>query len=322
MCCWRHPHWAGESSLWTERCEVIASTALAVEKALGADHTVVVSPDHPALLSGPELLVGGRGRLTGVFWVRSATRRRLLESRVIATRLALPPNARIIAIADSPSPVLSSLLSMSFDEVVEERNTRELIRICKSKYTTELRDLREIQRRHAIFYSTLLQVATLRRNHDLVSVSPRSVLADLEKKTTAADRFIGIETDIQSVDAGLRGKRGRSRPSYHKHRVWLKQAVVAGLTLSINRPMLPHLRAYWTEGLTENFRLDGGVPYPSSLWPRFLLIQRWPRQIHDPDKPVRAIAFSGWVMAIATNVIDVEKLVERTEEVTERRLRA
>ena len=47
-------------------------------------------PDHPYLLMAPNVLIGGDGKLTGIFFLRRSTSASELAARISAARLALP----------------------------------------------------------------------------------------------------------------------------------------------------------------------------------------------------------------------------------------
>jgi hypothetical protein len=73
--------------------------------------------------------------------------------------------------------------------------------------------------------------------------------------------------------------------------------------------------------MLAGFRLDNGIPYcDSNQYPNILLIEKWPHLQHDPDKPLRSAAFSGWIMAISSTVDDIEYLVDRSQNSFRKRL--
>ena len=78
----------------------------------------------------------------------------------------------------------------------------------------------------------------------------------------------------------------------------------------------------WSKGLSEDFVLDTGVPYRRAARPRVLLVESWPKQRFDPNKPARVSAFSSWIMAIATTAEEIEVLVERSLEILGKRIHA
>jgi hypothetical protein len=40
---------------------------------------------------------------------------------------------------------------------------------------------------------------------------------------------------------------------------------------------------------------------------------------HDPEKPMRSAAFSGWIMASPSSAEDIEELVERAQSIISKR---
>ena len=78
------------------RFQETASLAKRVREQLGERFVVAARPEHPYLLAPPDLMIGGEGLLTAVFSPNSAENRapKLLRTRLVAARLALPEHAR------------------------------------------------------------------------------------------------------------------------------------------------------------------------------------------------------------------------------------
>jgi hypothetical protein len=290
-----------------------------LEERLGRDYTVIASPDHPELISGPDVLVGGRGRITAIFRIARSTPRRLLEARVVATRLALPAGATLLAIVELDAEPPRDLVQNGFDLAVSDRAERDVVRVC-TKGGTERRhldDLRRIQHQHAIFYSTVLQIAEFRQRHQPDATSAREIIGNLRRRTPVVDEgSLAAGTARAFAEGTSRRKRTESL------RATVRQTTVAALPRSQSRSITPRLRPLWSEALSTDFVLDTGVPYPRPFQPRVLLVERWPSARFDPQKPVRGAAFSGWLMAIPTTADEIESLVDRALEITAKRLHA
>ncbi|WP_186156919.1 hypothetical protein [Burkholderia gladioli] len=271
-----------------------------------SDFHVVPSPDHPLLLSGPDILVGGDGKLTAIFIVRKSTVTSALRGRITAARLALPDNARLIAVGDQPPQGRAGLIDLlrHFDEVLlSDRNLEKNIAIfCTSDAMPKTkRELTETKRIQAIRFATLWQIALLRGKHDLKGDGPGSV----------------IET-FRSRELNER------RPASHSKSRRLNTVDVGGSTVAAlpqNAETLENLRAFLNTGLPRMFTLDDGTPYTNEeLPPSILLSTNMPVVRHDPEKAVRAAAFGGWVTAQPTNSNDIEELIARTRISLKRRM--
>jgi hypothetical protein len=284
---------------------------------LGGDFVVAPSPDHPELASGPDLLVGGRGRITAVFRVGRYTSPRLLEARVIATRLAFPAESCLAAMVEREVEPPRHLADQGFDVVLGDRQTRDLIRLCTkgvSDDNNRFKQLQQIQRKHDIEYSTILQIAELRQRHKLRPKSARKVIADLRNRESLVDGL--LQEGLRSVAEDRIGREGPQRWL----RATLRQTTVAALPINPSGSKAFGLRTLWCEALSDDFKLDRGVPYQLAFRPRILLVEVWPTDRFDPCKPTRVAAFSSWLIAIATTAEDIEALVDRSIEMVAKRI--
>lgn len=295
---------------------------------LGGDFVVVPSPDHPELISGPDVLIGGRGRITAAFRIGRFTQQALLGARVIATRLALPVGSSLVAVVERDVEPPRHLTEHGFDVLLLDSQTRDLIRLC-TKGQPERRhidDLRRVQQQHAKFYSTILQIAELRQRHELKASSVREVVATLRRREPIVNeppRKDGSTVVADKVaDTAGRREASRRESDFYSARATVRQTTVAALPDYKQRSIALRLRPLWSEALLEDFVLDMGVPYQRVLLPRVLLVEAWPIHRFDPRKPARAAAFSSWLMAIATTADDIEMLIDRSLEITWKRLHA
>ena len=69
-------------------------------------HRFIISkhPDHPHLFAGPDLLIGGEGKLCGLFLAKKSEASDRLLARLIASRLAMPTNMRWAVVVDPRNP--------------------------------------------------------------------------------------------------------------------------------------------------------------------------------------------------------------------------
>lgn len=303
----------------------VFNLATRLTRDLGGDFVVAPSPDHPELASGPDILIGGRGRITAVFRIARTSTRRLLHARVIATRLAFPAASRLVALVENdaePPPVLAN---QGFDTMLRAKDTQELIRVISSDLPERHRisELQNIQKQHAIFYSTILQIAELRSRHTFPQRSVHEVIATLQVRH---DQFLPSipKPDLRGEHPKSKTAHGSTRSKINREswRATVLQTTVAELRESKTTSATKRFRPLWSEALSKDFVLDRGIPYQQSIEPRILLIETWPTHKTDPQKPTRVAAFSSWLMAVATTAQDVETLIERTQEAVKKGLYA
>lgn len=277
--------------------------AKSIQRTISSSFQVVSRPDHPLLLSGPDLLIGGEGKITAVFLIQKAVRQPQLRARITASRLALPAETRILALVDDNSgPMPNSLLS-NFDEIFVGKNDARAISVFASTDTrskVNKQDLLNSKRRHSILFATALQIAILRHKHSMAIQPSLLILKELEARTNR---------QTQDVD-----RKWQRR----------KEVEVNGSNVSSLRggsTMVSDLRSAWQSGLNAKYTLDTGVPYADmNSQPSILLAEEWPTMKIDPEKPIRASAFSGWIIAQPTNSDEIEQLIERVQTVTRKRI--
>jgi hypothetical protein len=296
-----------------------------------SDFYVVPRPDHPLLSSPPDILIGGAGKLTAVFLISKSTKRASLQARLIAARLALPPTTRMVAILpqDFPSPL--NYVLENFDEVQPYSvNSQSLPRYCKGDSTpkADKKELQAVRAWHSASYSTAFQIAALRRKHEIKTTPADKVVEDLRTRYQLSDETFAIEyraspIRIDKTNRSLvRVEKNKIR-DYSKRYETTNTAEVRGstvATLHSNQSRSNGLRAYWQKGLDSSFNLDTGVPYPNRFkQPSILLVDAWPTIKHDPEKPMRTAAFSGWIMASPSTTEDIEELITRSQSIIAKR---
>jgi hypothetical protein len=257
------------------------------------DFYVVPRPDHPFLSTSPDLLVGGAGKLSAIFLVSSATKKTSLRTRLIAARLALPINTRMIAIVSQDLSGSLDRILRNFDEVqIYSVNLQSLVRYCSgdSMPSANRDNLQEVKSWHAVSYSTALQIASLRRRHEIETTSAINVIDDLN--TRGRSRTVplaeGLQLDyvqtIRSYDLFVKNERSArdiSRTRENRKAVSIKVQGSTVAALSTDRPRSIRLKTYWQKGLDTRFVLDNGVPHPErSEQPGVLLVDEWPTVKH------------------------------------------
>jgi hypothetical protein len=98
-----------------------------LKRALSNEFVVVPSPDHPLLLRGPDLLVGGRGGITAILCPTAQERAKpnLALARFALARIALPSHARFVLIADDKDEPVAELLVRDVGAVISLHSGRE-----------------------------------------------------------------------------------------------------------------------------------------------------------------------------------------------------
>jgi hypothetical protein len=278
---------------------------------LDSRFVVVPSPDHPEIMFGPDVLIGGNGRLTALFRIQSREGRQLLMARVVAARLGLPAGARLIALVE-PEASHDSVTQNEFDEIIEADDISAIARECSSSAGRLPRgeaDLRKVQRQHQIWYSTVFQLVVMRKRREVEASTAAEVVGTLRDRQSLAEG--------EWVERSVSSKFSTDHPS-----AVVSDTIVAALAGSSRQSPALRVRSLWAAGLSADFTFDNRVPYQKHFLPRVLLVDAWPSNRWDPDKPARAMAFGGWLMAIPTTADDTVALVGRALEVTERRLNA
>ena len=72
---------------------------------LPSSYVIVAAPDHPLLIEGPDVLVGGEGNLVELVFTPKAIERHSRERlsvRFVLSLLALPPQTRYVLLSDDP----------------------------------------------------------------------------------------------------------------------------------------------------------------------------------------------------------------------------
>lgn len=268
-----------------------------LQRELGGAYHVVGQPDHPMLISGPDLLIGGEGKLTAVVWVKKHEPANRLMARITAARLALPPQTRLLAVVaeDAQAP---DWLMRNFDEVLEPRAPwRTIFRYATSdaRLRGDREALKENKRRHSEKFAFALLLATLRRKHELEAVAPEVVVRELSQVNRPGQGYLQNTVHLRRPTAQVRGSLVSS--------------------LSPHGKTVPQLRTLCDAGFTFSYQLDTGIPYekPDTNL-NVLLVEDWPVVRYDPEKPLRSAAFGCWIMAKSTNADDIAHLIERSRE--------
>lgn len=101
-----------------------------LKRNLSGDFLIIKDPDHPYLISPPEILLAVPERLLAIFFIKgheTSSPYRLI-SRLVASRLALPQSTSCILVRSTKSNLNDFQMEYSFDDVLEES---EILNYCK-----------------------------------------------------------------------------------------------------------------------------------------------------------------------------------------------
>jgi hypothetical protein len=240
-----------------------------LKRSLGSDYVVVNSPDHPLLLRPPDLLVGGEGSLTAIMLgtaeeARSPDR---AVARFTLSRAALPTETVFIFAVRPDQEVVAERLAKDVDEVVRWQGSAELANIA-------------VQQR--------------RSTKDRYS---------WEVKSSIMDRFgsvFRIAQHLRSIDRTKRGEgnfvTSHRRPKGRRARLRLSESQLLPIAEFQGEPGPTSIANLTLLGASRAYHLDDGVPYPDHGRVGSAFAPNVPEARGDPEKYLRASAFSGWVL--------------------------
>jgi hypothetical protein len=231
---------------------------------LGGDFVVVAAPDHPFVMRSVDVLVGGRSGLTAFVMASAEERSRpeLLASRVTLNKVALPPETLFVFVHDSGDPNFTKgarfVETLSTGERSFLKDAVTMVeRSTKSQQKHDSEKLRQMSQ--ARFASTY-RVARL--------VNARRSWLDVDQALPRRGANLSFDT-VQSVPSAF-----ASRP--------ISTRSLIGLTV---------------RGADRWYEETGDQPIPTGATAGLVLAPGYPRPKNDPDKALRAAAFSGWVIA-------------------------
>lgn len=250
-------------------------TASRMRERLPSAFATVLAPDHPLLLRGPDVLVGGEGVLTAVYIPGVVERERSqdnLRTRYILSRLALPPHTRhVLAWSPDWAGGLPADLLSSFAEVLEPTATPSLVKIAQDREFVGRQKRvppRELETARVRYSDALLVNKAVRRTrrHD-------KDVAPFELQTTGRSRrrpeLIDIHPTAETVTT-----------YYFSEGLATAEFVQSLLSRTVPK----------SQPLIEGTPALRGSPFDVALLDH--LVE--PRG--DPDKILRAAAFAGWVL--------------------------
>ena len=262
---------------------------------------VATTPDLPHLISSPDFLIGGHGRLYGIFCLKAEEVRQpsLLLSRLAISRLGLPDMVcTLVTDGTDISPITESLWKDNFDFIAESGSIRQT--------ATQFRDFSP----QRVIQQQTREATLFRYNHAFAETKGRG-------------SQVGVMSDPVAMLEDLRNKQG-----YHftETRQWSGALNPRFSTLQIRQNVsvsaqkfeprvspLRLLRRHSYRAMNHDYVLDDSVPYIEHLNINIILVDRLPLYRLDPSKPARASAFAGIVLTTVTSLDDVERVSEKLD---------
>ncbi|TSD84154.1 hypothetical protein FFK22_034105 [Mycobacterium sp. KBS0706] len=256
---------------------------------LETSYIVVSGPDHPLLIEGPDVLVGGEGGMLAIFMPKAKERARpdQLEVRFILSRLALPPDVRhVMILNEAPYSRAIELLGRNFAIVLRWDSRRDLAKIARDKQF----------------------VGKQRLLPPEVTGFARHRFADALQVTRVL-QWINRSYERERVHDDSRQRRPGKTPFKH---------VGPGLLFTSfgwGAPNGTAIRSLTDRTTLAGFALDNGVPYPTREDDYGLaVVNQLPEHRGDPDKLIRAAAFAGWSFIPEEQQHRVDAVANRLQE--------
>ena len=287
----------------------IETTHRALLELLPEHFVVVLRPDVPNLLRGPDLIIGGEGRLFAFFRFHVAEQQspdRLLV-RLALARLALPRHTLCVLLWRSErADGGTAAVATHFYSMISEDSPAVLVdHVLNSDVG------RRTQR-----ISGDMQSRQYQRAAGLMSLSSKWLLEAFpgwlseetsqthERLIQDADRVAPrmVQRPSGLLDTMHRSTREHYQPA--RARSWVRG------TETVFRTVLEHgdvvlgvasgarssadLAGFNERLLLRTANLDRGIPYPRTTTQNLVFVDRAPKARLDPMKAIRATCFAGW----------------------------
>lgn len=287
---------------------------------------VVLRPDVPNLLRGPDLIIGGEGRLFAIFKFQAAEQQspdRLLV-RLALARLALPRHALCVLLWRSErADGETAAIATHFHSMISEDSPAVLVdHVLNSdvgKRTQQtLGDIqgRQYQRAAAVMSlsSNWLREAFPGWPSEETSQAREGLVRDGDRVTPGMvrvpiDLFEAIHPSTWERFQTVRARswfRGTETvfPTLVEHEDVILGAA-SGARLST------HLAHFNERLLLRTANLDSGVPYPHTVTQNLLVVDRVPTHRFDPMKAIRAACFAGWSLIGPPQLARLDQTLEQ-----------
>jgi hypothetical protein len=243
-----------------------------LRREISDDYIVVTAPDHPLLLKGPDILIGGDGNLTAVYLptIQEINQNRLLRARYILARLALPASTRHLLVQPENARHWIAGLSEQFALELPWDERREVVKIARdANFRGKQRDLprKTVIETRERFAQTYLAVKANQRLTARIGMSPSVIGSEQMERA----RLIDYGPVIDGV-----------RENYFDGEALPLQSIKSLIDNTIN----------------ESFSLEDTVPLQRDEHWRYdvAAVSDVATFRGDPEKTLRAAAFAGWAL--------------------------
>ena len=192
-----------------------------------------------------------------------------LKTRFILSRAALPNHTQFALVFPKERISSSKYLAGHFDEIIELKKINEIIKFCKNGvYVPRSRIFNP-----DVKYSILDRYASIMMSYSFIRRKMKDNIyvdeSDFFRKTRYRNR----------TDKSLLFSRG------------IEDGIVSP------RISLGDAKDIQLSGAINSYSLDNGVPFPVEKRAATIFTEEIPKLITDPSKVLRALAFSGWMIA-------------------------
>lgn len=246
-----------------------------LQKELPSTYRFAKDADHPLLMDGLDLMVGGEGCLTSIVTDKKNRSYEQLLAQLSLLRLALPETATIALVTDNEDSRAS--LSREYDRIFNTQEVgQSLLRFIRSKDgpRTKKKDIQASKSRHHHIYSRLMLVGRSRAN----SFKADGSAQQLSSRTQGSDKISAYFS------------------ATHLSKSNVRRQIISTCYSSV----------------ANYIAMDNGTPYVSKdRYFQILLSDFLPYSRLDPEKPMRALAFSGNLIADVQDRDEAEQLIDR-----------
>lgn len=267
-----------------------------LKKNLSGDFLIIKDPDHPYLISPPEILLAAPERLLAIFIIKSfeASSPYRLISRLVASKLALPQSTLCILVSSTKSILSDHQIENSFDDVLEES---EILHYCH-KFVEK----RPIKRWKPV-------PTEIRQNHFLRT----NILLDesqkhLKQKKTKENIDQVFNSLIENYNYHRIVKTMENQNLFHSksfYRHNLHNISYAYVKQRKGRSLKLAHRSLFSIGM--RYVIDNGIPCPHEHGFSLLLVDDFPSSKYDVWKYVRSAAFCGLTLIFPDKMSIIHK---------------
>lgn len=261
----------------SDRDLLITRISRSLRSDLPSSSVVVKRPDHPLLFAGPDILAGSNGQLVAAFVpkARELTSWKLLQSRLIANRLALPVHTKCILVCDDAASLLGNLPDGAFDEVYSPQEVRKTAMVMAGNRLAMTRSPRLLRSRQQamVNYGAILHIQR-------------------------------IQTSRWEAAGGTLNRDSISQEQAARFPVMFGESYIGRIDRS--SPVVS-LQTFARRSFFQNYQLIDGVPELKRDALDVAIKERDLRPGLDPGKPMRASAFAGWLLTESALTGDLEE---------------